>query len=71
MRLKDFELCAPKNKFRVVGVDTFALSDDDWIEGDFDSEKEAINIAQNRSGKMLKMHVYDDKGTHIYDAGTF
>lgn len=62
-------LKAPSGKYRVIGVYTFDGTD--WIEGDFDTEKEAIKCAKKIGGEMLKMHVYDDKGTHIFDAGTF
>ena len=62
---------APKGKFRVVGVDTFDGTD--WVEGDFDSAAEAVDCARSRTAdeQMLKMHVYDDAGRHIGDAGTF
>jgi hypothetical protein len=63
------ELKAPPGKVRVVGVDTFDGSD--WIEGDFDTRMEAAGRANQRSGEMRKMHVYDDSGQHIYEAGTF
>jgi hypothetical protein len=63
------ELCAPKGKFRVVGVDTFDGTD--WIEGDFVKRESALNHATARGGTMLKMHVYDDTGKHIGEAGTF
>lgn len=59
----------PKGKFRVVGVDTF--DGGDWVEGDFDSREAAIAHANSRGGQMTKMHVYDDTGRHISDAGTF
>ncbi len=60
---------APKGKFRVVGVDTFDGTD--WHAGDFATEAEAVSYAKANGGTMLKMHVYDDTGTHIYEAGTF
>jgi hypothetical protein len=65
------ETMAPAGKYRVVGVDTFDGTD--WVEGDFDSKEAATAHADERTdGKeMLKMHVYDDKGRHVYDAGTF
>lgn len=62
-------LKAPPGKYRVIGVDTFDGTD--WIEGDFDTEAEALKCAKKTGGEMLKAHVYDDKGTHIFDAGTF
>lgn len=63
------ELKAPKGKFRVIGVDTF--SHEDWIQGDYNSKTEAISVADEKGGTMLKMHVYDDKGKHLHDAGIF
>jgi len=63
------ELKAPAGKFRVIGVDTFAR--EDWVDGDFDSRDEAVKHAKMRGGEMLKMHVYDDRGRHVSDAGKF
>lgn len=60
---------APKGQFRVVGVDTF--DNMDWVEGDFKNKKLALAYADSKGGQMLKMHVYDDKGNNIHDAGTF
>lgn len=62
---------APNEKFRVIGVDTFAR--EDWVEGDF----ETLDIAKAHANskvvgkQMLKMHIYDDLGRHQYEAGTF
>jgi len=68
---EDFSRRAPKGKFRVVGVDTF--DGGDWVEGDFDTLEKARKHASERTNgvQMLKMHVYDDTGTHRYGAGTF
>lgn len=65
------DLIAPPGKYRVVGVDTFDHTD--WISGDFDTEKQAIDHADEQviDEEMLKMHVYNDKGKHIYDAGIY
>lgn len=68
-RMERTEHKAPKGKTRVVGVDTF--SHEDWLEGDFDTVEEAKKHAASRGGTMLKMHVYDDTGKHLFDAGTF
>ena len=67
--LKSKDLKAPKGKFRVVGVDTFDRTD--WIEGDFKTQTEAIDVANRKGGEMLKTHVYNDKGMHVHGAGTF
>lgn len=64
---KDF--IAPKGKFRVIGVDTFDSSD--WVSGDFDTQQEAVEHANEKGGVMLKTHVYDDNGNHIHEAGSF
>ncbi len=66
---KDFK--APKGKFRVIGVDTFDRDGSDWIEGDFKTKEEALKVAKEKGGTMLKTHVYDDKGNHIGEGGTF
>lgn len=63
------KLCPPAGLYRVIGVDTF--SGEDWVEGDFATAEEALTAANNRGGTMLKMHVYNDKGRHIGEAGTF
>jgi hypothetical protein len=60
---------APPGKWRVIGVDTFDRTD--WVEGDFDTRDEAVKHAKSRGGQMLKMHVYDDQGKHVADAGKF
>ncbi len=67
--LSEKALKAPKGKFRVIGVDTF--DGGDWIEGDFDSKKEAFERANSKGGTMLKTHVYDDKGNHLHQSGSF
>jgi hypothetical protein len=67
--MTNLELKAPEGKFRCVGVDTF--DGEDWVYGDYDTEEEAINMAKEKGDNMLKTHVYDDKGKHIFDAGTF
>lgn len=64
----EFSRKAPEGKFRVVGVDTF--SGDDWVERDCDTLEEARKVADEEGGTMTKMHVYDDTGKHLYDAGT-
>lgn len=66
-----FSRKAPKNKFRVVAVDTF--SGEDWVESDFKTIKTAkAHIEKATRGKqMLMMHIYDDQGAHVGDGGTF
>ena len=70
-RAIDEEFCrnAPKGKYRVVGVDTF--DGGDWHEGDFDTEKEALDRIRNKAGEMTKMYVYDDTGHFVASAGKF
>lgn len=63
------ELKAPPSKYRVVAVDTFDGTD--WLHGDYDSLSEATDEAEKKGGIMLKTHVYDDKGRHVFEAGTF
>ena len=64
-----FSRAAPEGKYRVVCVDTF--DGGDWVQGDFDTKKAALACAKDKGGEMLKAHVYDDKGRHIADTGTF
>lgn len=63
------ELKAPSGEFRVIGVDTFDGTD--WIYGDYQTYSEAVKVAQDKGGVMLKTHVYDDQGRHVFEAGTF
>lgn len=63
------ELKAPAGKFRVVGRDTFDGTE--WVQNDCDTLEEALNLANKKGGTMLKMSVYDDKGTYRGEAGTF
>ena len=67
--MTSLELKAPAGKFRVIGVDTFDGTD--WIDGDYDTEEIAIQQAKVKGGTMLKTHVYNDEGKHIFEAGTF
>lgn len=64
-----FSRIAPEGKFRVVGVDTF--DGGDWVQGDFDTLEKARECARKKGGKMTKMHVYNDRGEHVDEAGTF
>lgn len=67
--MTDLELKAPFGKFRVIGVDTFDYTD--WIYGDYDTIEEAKQKAEDEGGIMLKTHVYDDAGKHVFEAGSF
>lgn len=69
--MTQLELCAPKGKFRSIGVDTF--DDTDWIIGDFDTKEAAFEDAQRRCDQtqMLKVHVYDENGKHLKQFGKF
>ena len=64
-----FTRVPPKGKFRVIGVDTF--DGGDWVQGDFDPKEAALQCAREKGGEMTKMHIYDDTGRHIGEAGTF
>jgi hypothetical protein len=68
---EEFSRKAPKGKYRVVGVDTF--DGGDWLEGDFSSlEAAEKHVAERTKGQqMLKMHIFNDHGTHVGEAGTF
>ena len=65
----NLELKAPIGKFRVICVDTFDSTD--WIDGDYDTYSEAVEIAKYKGGNMLKTHVYDDQGKHVFEAGAY
>lgn len=66
------ELKAPPGEFRVVCVDTF--DGDDWVGGDFKTKEEAIDFANKKvkaNPTMFKVHIYDDVGVHLFEAGKF
>lgn len=69
MKLRD--RYAPPGKFRVIGVDTF--DGEDWVVGVFDTLEIAIAYMDKATSgvQMLKLHVYDDKGDHRGQRGTF
>jgi hypothetical protein len=62
-------LQAPKNKYRVVGVDTFAH--EDFVIGDYDTLETAIRIAKKQGGTMMKVYIYNDKSKYLFDCGKF
>jgi len=64
-----FERNAPSGKFRIIGVDTFDGTD--WVYKDVDTIEEARKFADEKGGPMLKVHVYNHKGQHVYKAGSF
>lgn len=64
-----FSRAAPTGKFRVIGVDTF--DGGDWVSGDFASLEGAITHAALNAGEMTMMHIYDDRGHHVKNYGTF
>ncbi|MDX9913968.1 MAG: hypothetical protein RBS77_05310 [Candidatus Moranbacteria bacterium] len=64
-----FSRQAPAGKFRVIGVDTF--DGEDWVQGDCNTFTEACELAKEKGGKMTMMHVYNDQGEHMGNAGTF
>jgi len=68
---EEFSRRAPPGKFRVIGVDTF--DGGDWVDGDYDTLEEAIKKAdeKGKNASMLKLHVYDDTGEHLHEAGSF
>lgn len=66
---EEFSRSAPAAKYRVIGVDTF--DGGDWHQGDFETKDAALACARDKGGEMTVMHVYDDKGRHVGNAGTF
>ena len=64
-----FSRQAPAGKHRVIGVDTF--DGGDWVQGDCDTLAEAQELAEEEGGEMTMMHIYNDKGEHVGNAGTF
>ena len=68
MSIEDRFKAAP-GKFRVIGVDTF--SNTEWMQGDYETEEEAIDVADEKGGSMTMMYVYDDTGRRTHSAGQF
>lgn len=62
---------APGGQFRVVGLNT--LDQKEWVEGDFASQKEAIDHARAQSvgKKNIQMHVFNQVGDFISQTGAF
>ncbi|RDJ35083.1 MAG: hypothetical protein DWQ19_09620 [Crenarchaeota archaeon] len=67
----DFSRCAPKDKFRIVAVDTF--DGGDWVDRDCDTLEEAKDYISKASKgvQMQKFYIYNDKGVCMSSAGTF
>ena len=57
---------APKNKFRVIGVDIFYGGE--WIEDEFNNLPEAIKYVKEKSDRLTKLYVYNDKGDCVHDS---
>jgi hypothetical protein len=66
---EEFQLKAPKGKFRVISVDTF--DGGDCCHGEKNNLNDAIKLAQQHCGTMLKAYVYDDKGRQVWSGGSF
>lgn len=60
---------APKNKFRVIGFDSF--DHESFFVGDYATKVMAISAANSRSGQMTIMYVHNDKGEIVYRTGSF
>ena len=58
-----------KGNFRVIGVDTFDGTD--WVQGDYETEEEARNVAKKEGGQMCKMYIYNKEGYYVVDYGQF
>lgn len=62
------ELKAPKNQYRVVGVDLFEGAD--YLVGDYDSQQEAFDYADAYNKTRLSSidnvyYVYNDRGHYL------
>ena len=64
-----FSRAAAKGQFRMIGVDTF--DGGDWLVGDFETNEAALACARLKGAEMTVMHVYDDRGLHVGNAGSF
>lgn len=58
-----------KGWFRVVGVDLFDGTD--WVYGDYKTLRGAKRVAKKHGERMLKTHIYNDKGNHVESHGTY
>ena len=61
-KLSQEDFKAPKDEFRVIGIDL--LNCEDWIK-DFKKEDKAIEYADGKKGEMLNTYVYNDKGKRM------
>ena len=61
---------ASPGKYRVTGYDTFEGPNADFPIGEYDTLKEAKDVADERSGLMTCMYVHDDRGKQLHKAGT-
>lgn len=58
-----------KNKFRVLGFDSF--SHEEFHVGYYDTAAEAIKVANEKGGVMTLMYVYDPTGRLFHQAGSW
>ena len=61
-KLSQEDFKAPKDEFRVIGIDL--LNSEDWFQ-DFKTAKKAIKYSDDNKGELLKTYIYDDKGKRI------
>jgi hypothetical protein len=63
-------LIAPKEKYRVIGVDTVGSEATDYLIGDYGDAEEAKKVAAEHGGVMNPVYVYDDHGKMLFRSGT-
>lgn len=65
--------CSKEGKYTVIGIDKF--SDEDWIEGRYETEKQALKMARKLTKEAMKLasdssiatvyYAYDTQGNYL------
>ena len=63
------KLRAPRGRFRLVGVDTFAGPFEDFLVGDFEDLDDAKREAVARASRLVPFYIYNERGQMIFSAG--
>jgi len=67
----EYELKAPIDKYRAIGVDTKEDITADYLLGDFTSLRAAIEAARKRAGHRQPVFIYDHKGSLLAKFGSY
>lgn len=62
---------ATRDKFLVVGYDTFEGPNADYFIGEYATRSEAEDEALKRGGEMNPVYVFDDRGNQLFKCGSY